>query len=588
MSGQHDFSFQDSPWSSPEETPYHSGRQSWSSTRDLFGATPSTTLSSLKDIELAYSAKHEKNSHSITTIRYEETTRTATPTPPDPEKSAPAPVPASVPASAPAPVFSGLHQVAFVFVVCSAQLLSLGGLNQTVAPVLILAKYFNVQDYGTLSWFSAAYSLTVGTFILPAGRLGDMYGHKRVYMVGWVWYSVWSIAAGACFSSNAIVFSICRAFQGIGPALLVPNAIALIGRTYPPGVQRSIVLACFGASGPIGATFGAIFTAVIAELLWWPITFWVLAAVCVIMLLLASFVIPGEELSAPAAEHQTFDYLGCLTGVAGLVLFNFALNQAPLVGWKTIYIIVTLVLGVVFFAAFILIELYYAQHPLIPLREVQAEAGFVLGCIAAGWGSHGIWAYYLYLFLEQVKHHDALVTSLETAPVAVTGVFFAFSTVHLLKYMHVSWVMLISMAFFVLGALLLALVPLNQTYFAQTLVSIILMPGAMNLSFPAATIMISGSLPREKQGIAASLVATMVNYSISCGLGFAGSVARYSDPKVLARHGFTGPPPALLDSLPGLDAARLECLKGPWWFAVALGGLGMLIASFSIIRRKWK
>jgi hypothetical protein len=68
------------------------------------------------------------------------------------------------------PVFSGrLHEAAFVLTACSAQFLSLAAMNQTVAPVLILADYFHIFDYGTLSWFSAAYSLTVGTFILPAG-----------------------------------------------------------------------------------------------------------------------------------------------------------------------------------------------------------------------------------------------------------------------------------------------------------------------------------------------------------------------------------------------------------------------------------
>jgi hypothetical protein len=65
---------------------------------------------------------------------------------------------------------SSIHKIAFIFVACLAQFLSLGGMNQTVAPVMVLAKYFNIVDYGTLSWFSAAYSMTVGTFILPAGK----------------------------------------------------------------------------------------------------------------------------------------------------------------------------------------------------------------------------------------------------------------------------------------------------------------------------------------------------------------------------------------------------------------------------------
>jgi len=81
--------------------------------------------------------------------------------PPTPPVSAEIPKPLTM---------SSLHTIAFVIITCSAQFLSLCGMNQTVAPVMILAEYFDIADYGTLSWFSAAYSLTVGTFILPAGE----------------------------------------------------------------------------------------------------------------------------------------------------------------------------------------------------------------------------------------------------------------------------------------------------------------------------------------------------------------------------------------------------------------------------------
>lgn len=68
-----------------------------------------------------------------------------------------------------------LRKIALVLVACSAQFLNLGGMNQTVAPVMVLADYFQIRDYGTLSWFSAAYSMSVGTFILPAGKRHVLY-----------------------------------------------------------------------------------------------------------------------------------------------------------------------------------------------------------------------------------------------------------------------------------------------------------------------------------------------------------------------------------------------------------------------------
>jgi MFS family permease len=322
-------------------------------------------------------------------------------------------------------LLSNTHKIALVLVACLAQFLNLGGMNQTVAPVMLLADKFHIHDYGTLSWFSAAYSMTAGTFILPAGtllqlaqcrsirshantligRLGDMYGHKNMFIIGWIWFALWSAISGiGCYSENILFFSICRAFQGIGPALLIPNAIALIGRNIPVGTQRNTAFACFGAAGPTGATAGAVATALIDQLAWAPWSFWALAIVCITVCLLAILVVPGNlgkaSCPSPLTGRSKFDYWGCLTGVSGLVLVNFALNQAPLDGWTAWYIPFLLATGFISLLVFVMVELRVADHPLIPLRNLNYEAYFALSCIAVGWGSHGIWAYYLYLFVS--------------------------------------------------------------------------------------------------------------------------------------------------------------------------------------------
>lgn len=71
---------------------------------------------------------------------------------------------------APRSISERVHEVFFIGILCLAQFLSLAAMNQTVAPLMILAEYFDIHDYGNLSWFSAAFSMTVGTFILPAGQ----------------------------------------------------------------------------------------------------------------------------------------------------------------------------------------------------------------------------------------------------------------------------------------------------------------------------------------------------------------------------------------------------------------------------------
>jgi MFS family permease len=381
-----------------------------------------------------------------------------------------------------------------------------------------------------------------------------------------------------------------------GPALLVPNAVALIGRTLPVGQKRNVAFACFGACGPLGAATGAVFAALLADLAWWPWTFRILAIVC-LFATVGTYVIlpdvPDETFAAVASvntnvsQRPQFDYWGTITGVSGLVLINFALNQAPLVTWANPYIGTLLSVGCLFMVAFVLVELYATDYPLVPLRGLHRDAVFALTCIAAGWGSHGIWAYYLYLFLEHLRGHSALLTSAETAPVAITGVLFAFSTVWLLKRVSVSYVMFIAMTFFMVGSLLLATMPIHQTYWAQTFISVLIMPGAMNLSYPAANILMSSALPKEKQGIAASLVSTMVNYSISCGLGFAGTIDRYVITAEAQRRGRTdGNPVPLADVSHETQSIRLKGLRGAYWLAVALGGLGMFVAFIHILHSR--
>lgn len=145
--------------------------------------------------------------------------------------------------------FSG-REMLFVFNVCLAQLLSLAGLAQTFTPLVILSNAFGISDPGLMAWPTAAYSLTLGSCILPAGRLGDMYGHKKLFLIGWVWFAVSSVLCGFSDYGGFEMLTGCRALQGIGPALVVPNGLALLGRNFPIGVKRNLAISLFGGMGP--------------------------------------------------------------------------------------------------------------------------------------------------------------------------------------------------------------------------------------------------------------------------------------------------------------------------------------------------
>lgn len=162
-------------------------------------------------------------------------------------------------------------EIVFITVVCMAQFMTQAGLGIGIVPAHIIGASFGVSnDPGELSWFPAAYSLTVGTFILISGRMGDMWGHRRMFVIGFLWYGLWSMLAGFSVWSNQIYFDCCRALQGIGPAMLLPNGVAIFGRTYRPGLRKAMAFSLFGATAPGGYVTGAAFSSIFAQLVWWP------------------------------------------------------------------------------------------------------------------------------------------------------------------------------------------------------------------------------------------------------------------------------------------------------------------------------
>ena len=103
---------------------------------------------------------------------------------------------------------------------------------------------------GRAAWLAASYPMTQGAFVLIGGRFGDVFGHKNVLLGGAVWWVVWSLVSG--FAKSIVTLSLFRGLTGMGGAFIVPNAVALIAHTFPPGRLRNIAMGSFGAMAPIG------------------------------------------------------------------------------------------------------------------------------------------------------------------------------------------------------------------------------------------------------------------------------------------------------------------------------------------------
>ncbi|KUJ13896.1 putative aminotriazole resistance protein [Mollisia scopiformis] len=458
------------------------------------------------------------------------------------------------------PPISLTREIILVFVIFLTNFMVQVGNIQGILPDYAIAASFGA-DPTDIAWFPASYSLTSGTFMLAAGRLGDIYGHKKLYVVGWLWFALWSLLAGlSVYSRSAIFFDICRAMQGIGPAILVPASLAILGSVYRDGHRKNLAFALYAAGAPVGFTVGGVFAALLAQLAEWSWSYYSTAIVCAGLAGLASFAIPpicDKETTIPSSEGKNqFDYWGAFTGISGLILFNFAWNRAPAVGWQKAQAIAPLILGIILIGLFFSIEKKVSQ-PLLPINKLSKDAIFVLLVVGVGWSSFGIFIYYSVNFITQLRQCSLLSTAAQYVPVPFSGLAASLLTSFLLgRGVPTSYLLALSMFFFCGMNVLIAIMPVEQSYWRNMFWANVVAPFGMDISFPAATILISGMVEAGEQGIAASLVATVVYYSQSVGLGFAGTAEAY-----IGKYG----------------GSTLEGYRAALYVGIGLSGVGILV-----------
>ncbi|KAI1160898.1 major facilitator superfamily transporter [Nemania serpens] len=440
-----------------------------------------------------------------------------------------------------------VHELAFFAVVSTANFTPHSGFHQTLCILHLIADDLGATQPAQLVWLMAGYGLTVGTFILLAGRLGDLYGYKRLFLIGNLWFALSSLLAGfaifipiqnsAPIQARYVVFLLARVLQGIGPALMIPNGVALLGVTYVPGQRKAMLFAIFGAMAPASAIISPAVTSLFA-LVWWPYAFWAFAIVLVGVTVAGVYVIPDPS-TAAEGRGQTIDrdqhpqgfvnlcaeldVLGALTGVSGLVFISVALNQGSLAGWRNAYVSVLLVSGVLLCAIFVLVE-KRASKPLIPLEALNSGVAFVLAAVGCGWGCFGIYIFYIWEFYEVLRGASPLLATAWHSPIFVSGIAAALTTGLIIHRVGPATVMALALLAFTSGVTLIATAPIDQSYWLQTFFCNVIITWGMDLSFPAATLMLSDLVAPEHQGIAASLVTTVVNYSGALSLSIAGAV----------------------------------------------------------------
>lgn len=165
-----------------------------------------------------------------------------------------------------------------------------------------------------------------------------------------------------------------------------------------------------------------------------------------------------------------------------------------------------------------------AKHPLLPRGIFTFRVGLVLSCMGLGWGLFGVWQYYYWSFMLNLREYTPINTALTYIPLLVLGVFAALIVGFFISKRNAPYIIFFAMVGFMCGLIFLSILPIDQTFWRLSFGQMFLLTWGMDFSFPAASLILSDFLPKEHQGMAGSLVNTVVNYSVSLFLAIGSTV----------------------------------------------------------------
>ncbi|HET6945289.1 MAG TPA: DHA2 family efflux MFS transporter permease subunit [Gaiellaceae bacterium] len=358
-----------------------------------------------------------------------------------------------------------------------------------------------------LQWVVSAYALLFGGFLLLGGRVADLIGRRRVFVVGLVVFTGASLLSGLSWSEGSLIGA--RALQGFGAAMITPAALSILTTTFAEGKERNTALGAWGGVGAFGAVAGVLLGGVLTELLSWNWIFFVNVPVGLIGLALAPILLTESR----DARIKTFDLPGAALVTGGLVTLVYAITQANSNGWGSVETIALFAASLVILAAFAAWEARNSE-PLVPfsifrLRTVVGAnvAGLILGT--------AIFAMFLMLtlYMQQVLHYSAMKTGVAYLAVAGTAIFWSALAAQLVTRVGVKPVLVGGMTALSAGLIYFTQVSAGGSYLGDLLPGLLLIAVGLGFSFvPISIAALAGVEPAE-----AGLASGLINMSQQIG-----------------------------------------------------------------------
>jgi EmrB/QacA subfamily drug resistance transporter len=375
-----------------------------------------------------------------------------------------------------------------------------------------IAKAFGMQQTN-LQWIVTAYTLAFGGFLLLGGRAADLYGRKKLFLIGTAVFGLASLIDGLAPSGGVLVGL--RAAQGLAAALMSPAALSIVLVTYREGHERNTALSVWGAVASGGAAAGVLFGGIITEYLGWRWNFLVNVPISIAVFLAASRLVPAHE---SEETHNDLDLPGAVSITAALMLLVYGLVKAPVNGW-------TSVSSLSYFAATLLLFGFFvwnerrSEHPLVPFdifknRNVTAAN---LTQLPVTGGMYSVF-FFTSLYVQTVLGYSSVKTGFSFLIIPFMIGLSATQTPRLIKRIGYKPILMVAPLIVASGLFWLAHIPVQGSYLHNILPGFVLMGLGMGATFVSLTIAATSGVVGRESGLASGLLNTSQQIGGALGL----------------------------------------------------------------------
>ncbi|HEX4518075.1 MAG TPA: MFS transporter [Gaiellaceae bacterium] len=372
----------------------------------------------------------------------------------------------------------------------------------------------------SLQWVVTAYSIFFGGVLLLGGRMADLLGRRRMFMIGLALFTVSSLLDGLAWSEGSLIAF--RSAQGLGAALVSPAALSILTTTFVENRDRNLALGIWGAVSGSGGAAGVLLGGVLTSALSWSWIFFINVPVGAAVLVLAPRLVNE---SRAAVTHRQFDVPGAVSITGGLMLLVYAMTRAVQYGWGTAETIGLLTAAALLVVTFVAIEARSAA-PLLPLRMFRLRtlsgsniAGFMMG--AAVFSQF----FLLTLYMQQVLHYSALQTGVAYVALTLAVIVFANVSQALVLRVGVRRVLPVGMLLVAASLVVYARLPVEGHYFWDLFPPFVVTGIGMAFAFVPLTIGALAGVRDADAGIASGLINTSQQIGGAIGVAAVTTIA---------------------------------------------------------------